>query len=208
MTTWGDEADFKHFLPALLVALTPASDYYPGTIHGGACDLQCFAGKLAYAQWQSWPAKEQQAVLACLRAWWLVCLALLQREFAEFLAGHSAEGWGNSVGPAYQELTESGLLPAAWLQQAWYEKLQVDPSQSATDYIKSPAFLMLADWLHHFLYHGGNRPPENLFKPIMQRYLEEGFFQYAAPAPQLAQRLSDLLHCLEHSTLPGTSSPE
>jgi hypothetical protein len=208
MTTWGDEANFKHFLPAMLSALTPDSDYYPSTIHGGACDLQCFAGKLAYAQWQAWPAEEQQAVLACLRAWWLVCLALLQQVFAEFLAGNSADGWGNSVGPAYQDLIESGLLSAAWLQQTWYETQQPGPSQPAADYVKSPAFLMLADWLHHFLYHDGNRPPQNLFKPPMQRHLEEGFFWYANLAPQLAQRLSDLLHCLEHSTLPATSGPE
>jgi len=92
MTTWGDEADFKHFLPALLLALTPTTDYYPGTIHKGACDLHCFAGKLAYAKWQAWPVAEQQAVVNCLRAWWLVCLALLQQEFMEFLAGRSAEG--------------------------------------------------------------------------------------------------------------------
>lgn len=53
LTTWGDEVDFKHFLPALLTALTPGTAYYPGTVHGGACDLQCFAGKLAYARWHT-----------------------------------------------------------------------------------------------------------------------------------------------------------
>jgi hypothetical protein len=146
--------------------------------------------------------EEQQAVRACLRAWWLVCLALVQQEFAEFLAGHSAAGWGDSVGPAYQELTESGLLPAAWLQQTWHEMLQPTPGQPATDYVKSPAFLMLADWLHHFLYRNGIMPLECGRTPVTQGYLEEGFFQYVSSAPQLAQRLSDLLHCLEHSPPP------
>lgn len=208
MTTWGDEADFKHFLPALLLALTPNSDYYPGTVHEGACDLHCFAGKLAYAQWRTWPAAEQQAVQDCLRAWWLVCLALLQQEFAEFLAGRSAEGWGNSVGPAYEELVESALLPNTWLRLIWYEALQPAPSQPSPAYVQSPAFFLLVDWLHHFIYRDETMSVEGGFKPEVRRYLEAGFFQYADSAPQLAQRLSDLLHCLEHSALPATSGSE
>ncbi|MDO7884924.1 hypothetical protein Q5H89_06100 [Hymenobacter sp. CA2-7] len=208
MTTWGSEADFKHFLPALLSALTPDFTYYPGTIHEGACDLRCFAGKLAYAHWQAWPAEEQQVVLDCLRAWWLVCLALLRAEFAEFLAGRSADGWGNSAGPAYQELAESELPPAAWLRQLWYEALQPAPSQPVAAYVKSPAFLLLVDWLHHFLYRDETMPVAAGFKQAAQRYLEEGFFQYADLAPKLAQRLSDLLYCLENSTPPATSGAE
>ena len=208
MTTWGDEADFKHFLPTIFSSLTPDSEYYPGTVHEGACDLQCLASKLIYARWHTWPAEEQQAVLACLRAWWLVCLALLQQVFAEFLAGRSTEGWGNSVGPAYQELAQSGLLTAAWLQQTWYETLLPSPGQPTVDYVKSPAFLLLADWLHHFFYHNETKLVKGDFKPAMQRYLGEGFLQYADLAPQLAQRLSDLLHFLEHSTGPATSGSE
>lgn len=208
MTTWGNEADFKHFLPALLSALTPVSAYYPGVVHDGACDLHCFANKLDYAHWQDWPTEEQEAVLGCLRAWWLVCLALLQQEFAEFLAGRSAEGWGNSVDPAYQELVASGLLPAAWLQQAWYETLQPAPNQSSADYVKSPAFLLFADWLYQFFYRSETMPAEVIFNPDTRRYLEEGFFQYTDLAPQLAQRLSNLLYYLDHSTPPPTSRLE
>jgi hypothetical protein len=208
MTTWGNEADFKHFLPALLSALTPASDYYPGVIHDGACDLHCFASKLAYAHWQAWPTEEQQAVLDCLRAWWLVCLALLQREFTEFLAGRSAEGWGNSIDPAYQELAASGLLPTAWLQQAWHEALQPAPNQPSADYVKSPAFLLFADWLYHFLYRNETMPAEVSFNPDTRRYLEDGFFQYTVLAPQIAERLSNLLYCLDHSVPPPPSGLE
>jgi hypothetical protein len=207
MTTWGNENDFKHFLPQLLAALTPAADFYPGTVHDGACDLQCFANKLAYAQWQNWPAEEQQAVLDCLRAWWLVCLSLLQQEFAKFLAGCSAEGWGNSVKPAYKELVQSNLLPAMWLQQAWYEAQQPALNQSSASYVQSPAFLMLADWLYCFYYLDEAIPSEVKFDLNVQRYLEEGFFYYTDLAPDLAQRLSNLLYYLEHSTpLPASSS--
>lgn len=152
--------------------------------------------------------EEQQAVLSCLRAWWLVCLTLLQQEFAEFLAGSPAAGWDNSAGPAYQQLAACGLLPAAWLRQTWYAVLQPLPGQPAAAYVKSPALLLLVDWLQYFLYRQETLPLASVFRPTMQRYLEEGFLRYADRAPQLAHRLSDLLYCLEHSPQPATSGPE
>jgi hypothetical protein len=200
MTTWGNELDFKHFLPVLVAALTPSSTYYPDTVHEGACDLHCLANKLAYAHWQNWPVEEQQAVLECLRAWWLVCLSLLQQEFAEFVAGRSVDGWGNSVEPAYQELVQSGLLPAAWLQQTWYEALQAGPNQHPASYVRSPAFLLFVDWLYYLhYYHNDSKPPEVSFDLTIRRHLEEGFFYYADFSPDLAQRLSNLLYYLEYS---------
>jgi hypothetical protein len=207
MTTWGNELDFKHFLPALLIALTPDSSYYPGTVHEGACDLRCFANKLAYAHWQNWPAEEQQAILNCLRAWWLVCLSLVQQDFAAFLAGGSAGRWGNSVEPAYQELVQSDLLAAPWLQEAWYEALQPAPNQSSSTYVQSPGFLLFVDWLYHFHYYNDSRSPEVISDLTSRRYLEEGFFYYANFSPDLAQRLSNLLFYLEHSVpLPASGS--
>jgi hypothetical protein len=208
MTTWGNEAGFKHFLPVILAELTPANRYYPTTVHDGACDLQCVANKLAYAHWQNWPVEEQQAVLDGLRAWWLRCLSLLRQEFAGFLTGHSAEGWDNSAGPAYRELVRSGLLSAAWLQQAWYEALQPAPNQSSASYVQSPAFLMLADWLYCFYYLGEAMPPAAYWDPSVRQHLEEGFFYYNDLAPSLAQRLSNLLYYVEHSIPQPDSSPE
>lgn len=61
MTTWGDDIDFRHFLPRLLelVAL-------------GDSDIDSFfvMGKLAYGKWELWPGEEQQAVRDFLLAWW------------------------------------------------------------------------------------------------------------------------------------------
>jgi hypothetical protein len=208
MTTWGNKLDFKHFVPLLVAALTPVSRYYPGTVHDGACDLQCFAHKLAYAHWQTWPAEEQQAVRNCLRAWWRVCLSLLKQEFGEFLAGRSADGWGNSVEPAYQELVQSELLPAAWLQQVWYEAMQPAPAQAAAAYVQSPAFLLLVDWLDEFHYYADAKPPEVSMDPAIRQYLEAGFFYYTDFSPALAQRLSELLHYLEHSLPLPAPRPE
>ncbi len=208
MTTWGNEADFKHFLPVLLTALTPDSTYYPGTVHDGACDIQCFTNKLAYARWQSWPTTEQYAVVDCLQTWWLVCLALVQQEFVEFLAGRSAAGWGNSAGPTYQELVRSDLLATAWLQEAWYDAIQPLPNQSSSAYVQSPAFLALVDWLHHFHYLAGAEPSIIRRTPIILQYLEEGFFYYSSLSPELAHRLSDLLYHLAHTIPRPTSGTE
>ncbi len=206
VTTWGDEADFKHFLPVLVAALTPTSSYYPGTVHGGTCDLHCLASKLAYVRWQAWPATEQQALLACFQAWWVMCLALVQQDFASFLAGRLADGWSNSVEPAYQELSQSGVLSATWLWETWRTAMQPLPNQSSAAYVQSPAFLLLVDWLYYF-YYCTSKPLEGNYTPAIRQYLEDGFFYYADFSPGLAQRLSNLLHYLEHSTpLPASSA--
>lgn len=60
MTTWGDEADFKHFLPRLLELI--AYDQLTGT--------ETLLGKLTYGQWWSWPEREYVAVSAFLHTWW------------------------------------------------------------------------------------------------------------------------------------------
>lgn len=54
LTTWGDEADFKHFLPRLF-ELALDSDSWP-------LDLDHLAIKLEYAEWQRWPEHERAAV--------------------------------------------------------------------------------------------------------------------------------------------------
>jgi hypothetical protein len=53
LTTWGDVDDFKHFLPRLL-------DH----------DLEQALDKLAYADWRTWPPREQRAIEEYLVALW------------------------------------------------------------------------------------------------------------------------------------------
>lgn len=60
MTTWGDEVDFKHFLPRLLELM--AQDQLS--------EVQILLGKLMYGQWRSWPDQEHAAIKAFLQAWW------------------------------------------------------------------------------------------------------------------------------------------
>ncbi len=56
MTTWGDENDFRHFLPRFV-------------------DPEIVLGKLTYGHWQTWPQEEQAAVEAYLRAVWQLVLS-------------------------------------------------------------------------------------------------------------------------------------
>lgn len=65
MTTWGDEVDFKHFLPRLLELI--AQDQLNA--------VEILLGKLTYSQWWSWPDQEYAAVGSFLHAWWNDVLA-------------------------------------------------------------------------------------------------------------------------------------
>lgn len=61
LTTWGDEEDFRHFLPRLLELLARKDLMV---------NEEIVLGKLAYGQWWNWPPPEYGAVAAFLHAWW------------------------------------------------------------------------------------------------------------------------------------------
>ena len=61
MSTWGGVDDFRHFLPRIFeIAATDELGYDPQTVVGG---------KLVYAKWREWRAREQEAIEAFLFAW-------------------------------------------------------------------------------------------------------------------------------------------
>jgi len=74
MTTFGDESDFKHFLPRILELYV--LDYE------GAPDVFIIFGKLNYASWTSWPKSETRAIRQFVSAW-RGALAASQRESTE-----------------------------------------------------------------------------------------------------------------------------
>jgi hypothetical protein len=67
LTTWGDEEDFRYFLPRLLDCAQSGAFVYP--------DPQIVFGKLPLAGWQDWAAGERSAIEALLTAWWNDTLA-------------------------------------------------------------------------------------------------------------------------------------
>jgi hypothetical protein len=67
LATWGDEEDFRYFLPRLLDCARSGAFAYP--------DPQVVFGKLTRAGWRDWAAGERSAIEALLTAWWSDTLA-------------------------------------------------------------------------------------------------------------------------------------
>jgi hypothetical protein len=59
MSTWGDEADFRWYLPRIAELVAR-----------GGLELDLLTGKLTYGSWTRWPEPEQAALVAFLDAWW------------------------------------------------------------------------------------------------------------------------------------------
>ncbi len=62
MTTFGDVADFKHFLPRIC-------ELYVEDIFAATYDVGILFSKLEYADWRDWPDHEHAAVAALLKGW-------------------------------------------------------------------------------------------------------------------------------------------
>jgi hypothetical protein len=63
MTTWGDDADYRHFLPRIL-ELAASEHGWPGL------EPWLVASKLDYAKFASWPEAEREPVRAWARELW------------------------------------------------------------------------------------------------------------------------------------------
>ncbi|RTQ46277.1 hypothetical protein EJV47_22385 [Hymenobacter gummosus] len=92
MTTWGDVADFKHFLPRIFELLTSFRTYWEEWV---ALD------KLNYGCWRAWPQQEQEAVLSYLLAFWDYLLTTPD-ELADVFCGNYFEAIAN----VYPDLPE------------------------------------------------------------------------------------------------------
>lgn len=84
LTTWGEVADFKHFLPRWLEIILYGQD------DGFALEFSQLAAKLDYGQWRRWPRAEQEAVETALLLCWRLLLsrfpaALVWPDAAAFL---------------------------------------------------------------------------------------------------------------------------
>jgi len=62
MTTFGDEQDYRHFLPRILELAS-----FGRTPHIGF-DLWLIGNKLTYGRWTTWPADEQAAISEWVQA--------------------------------------------------------------------------------------------------------------------------------------------
>lgn len=88
LTTWGDEDEFRHYLPRLLELLAVERSW---------TDAATLLGKLSTARWRSWPEPEQRAVEEYLAA---ISSPVVQRALALDLAGFALGASNAGVGLA------------------------------------------------------------------------------------------------------------
>ena len=98
MTTWGDEHDFRHFLPRILeLMVSGAPDW--------SVDTEVVLGKLAYANWRTWPEREQAALQSFLRVRWSAGLSQDAAESMEPEGSHfDADAWLCGIALAGDEI--------------------------------------------------------------------------------------------------------
>jgi hypothetical protein len=63
LLTVGNRDDFRHFLPRMFELSTLVAE-------PSAWPYSDLVGRLEFAEWRSWPKKEQEAIEKFLRAWW------------------------------------------------------------------------------------------------------------------------------------------
>jgi hypothetical protein len=128
MTTWGDETEFKHYLPRMLELMV---------MEPGWTDAQILIGRLTLAGWSQWPIAEREAVTGYLRALWswaldagpdVVNAGALLRGFAEAAmdVGPALDEWhANRNVNATRQIAhvlleeEDDLLSGQGLRRAW-----------------------------------------------------------------------------------------
>ncbi len=106
LTTWGDEDEFRHYLPRLLELLAVEPSW---------TDAATLLGKLSTARWRSWPEPEQRAIEEYLTA---ISVPVVQRALALDLAGLAlgASNAGVALAPLVDAWkTTPGVQPVAQL---------------------------------------------------------------------------------------------
>jgi hypothetical protein len=92
--TWGNEADFKHFLPRIfeLMVLADSDDFV---------DAEAIFAKLSYATWRTWPTIEQDAILRFVNELW----SNVVNTDPEDLASDGTYGWLCAIAQAEDDLS-------------------------------------------------------------------------------------------------------
>ena len=97
MTTWGDDYDFRHFLPRILEIYALDENLTDEFI-----DPEIVLGKLQYARWTNWPASERETIRRYLSALWI---SKINRGFPwEEFSPSFIEDWLCAIGQAEDDL--------------------------------------------------------------------------------------------------------
>lgn len=113
MTTWGDEYDFKHFLPRIFELLA--------TGHSLTFGADVLPNKLGNAQWQNWPSDEKNAIYNFL-------LELWRFDLSGGKTGDSTESWISGISQILNDVTP--------FLQAWENAPSLAATQSLLDFVQ------------------------------------------------------------------------
>ena len=112
MTTWGDEYDFKHFLPRILELLATGCSLTFGA--------DILPNKLGYAEWRTWPDNENKAIHSFL-------LALWDFDLSGGRTGDSTESWMSGISQIVSDVTP--------FLQLWEDSNSLEAAQSLLDFV-------------------------------------------------------------------------
>lgn len=102
MSTWGDEDDFRHFLPRVLELMSDAQE------RSNLPDLFIIFGKLRHGHCERWPKQEQDAITTYVLALW-----------RWILVGHPGREEDTLVASAYLEAMGDGIDDFTPFLNAW-----------------------------------------------------------------------------------------
>lgn len=158
LTTWGDEDEFRHYLPRLLELLAVERSW---------TDAATLLGRLSTARWRSWPEAEQRAVeeyLAAISS--QVVQGALALDLAAFALGVSNAG--------------VGLAP---LVNAWKATQGVEPLAQLANLVSLERAALLRDGTvgRHWSEDARRELGALLRADDTRRRFEEAFFQMKDP---------------------------
>lgn len=182
LLTCGDTEDFKHFLPRLFEL---ASDDSPGYF----CDTEIVVGKLAHAEFETWPTAERSVVLDFLRVWWRV---EIERDADSFAIGDLLTG----LCCAKLDLQEFFAM--------WLANKTPGAASNLAQFVMDKAVAIRMGKTFNAFLEKNYLPVINawLFSDEVLTYLEEGFFNYAdTPQAETLSSAVDVLTSLRHVSI-------
>ena len=164
MSTWGDENDFRHFLPRVLELMSDVRE------RRDLPDLFIIFRKLCSGHWELWPQQEQEAITTYLLAFW-----------RWILAGHPGSEEEYLVASVYLEAMVDDIDDFAPFLNAWRDMRTPPALRQLSELIRDHSWVApLAQNMHLLAW---------LREDSTKKMLEEGFYAYMDEewAEELAQ---------------------
>ncbi len=172
MSTWGDENDFRHFLPRVLELMSDAQE------RRNLPDLFVVFGKLSYGHCEMWPKQEQEAITNYLLALW-----------RWILAGHPGREEESLVASAYLEAMLDGIDDFAPFLNAWPDMRMPSSLRQLSELIRNHSWgcpLAQNKQILAWLREDG---PKEMLEEGFYAYMDEGWAEELALAVEVLEWL-------------------